>query len=198
MYVDYRIINEKEIEAINDKGEIIKITGLNTGDIKKAILLSNNIEGLEDKITNQSKIMENLNDEIAETKETRNKEIPGTILSTILFTVFITNAFPIGFLIATGLISVVGLTGITLNNKKIKNYSIYAGKIAEDLRIKLEKNGELKKELSELMTEIKIEKLRSEKKEELVKAYNEGLKNEIDFSFDHEDVKTLKLKEKNL
>lgn len=198
MYVDYRIINEKEIEAINDKGEIIKITGLNTGDIKKAILLSNNIEGLEDKITNQSKIMENLNDEIAETKETRNKEIPGTILSIILFAVFITNAVPIGFLIATGLISVVGLTGITLNNKKIKNYSIYAGKIAEDLRIKLEKNRELKKELSELMTEIKIEKLRSEKKEELVKAYNEGLKNEIDFSFDHEDVKTLKLKGKNL
>lgn len=28
MYVDYRIINEKEIEAINDRGEIIKITGL--------------------------------------------------------------------------------------------------------------------------------------------------------------------------
>ncbi len=198
MYVDYRIINEKEIEAINDKGEIIKITGLNTGDIKKAILLSNNIEGLEDKITNQSKIMENLNDEIAETKETRNKEIPGTILSIILFAVFITNAVPIGFIIATGLISVVGLTSITLNIKDIKKYSMSAGKIAEDLRIKLEKNGELKKELSELMTEIKIEKLRSEKKEELVKAYNEGLKNEIDFSFDHEDVKTLKLKVKNL
>lgn len=198
MYVDYRIINEKEIEAINDKGEIIKITGLNTGDIKKAILLSNNIEGLEDKITNQSKIMENLNDEIAETKETRNKEIPGTILSIILFAVFITNAVPMGFIIATGLISVVGLTSITLNIKDIKKYSMSAGKIAEDLRIKLEKNGELKKELSELMTEIKIEKLRSEKKEELVKAYNEGLKNEIDFSFDHEDVKTLKLKGKNL
>ena len=198
MYVDYRIINEKEIEAINDKGEIIKITGLNTGDIKKAILLSNNIEGLEDKITNQSKIMENLNDEIAETKETRNKEIPGTILSIILFAVFITNAVPIGFIIATGLISVVGLTSITLNIKDIKKYSMSAGKIAEDLRIKLEKNGELKKELSELMTEIKIEKLRSEKKEELVKAYNEGLKNEIDFSFEHEDVKTLKLKGKNL
>ena len=48
------------------------------------------------------------------------------------------------------------------------------------------------------MTEIKIEKLRSEKKEELVKAYNEGLKNEVDFSFDYEDVKTLKLKGKNL
>lgn len=63
MYVDYRIINEKEIEVINDRGEIIKITGLNTGDIKKAILLSNKIEGLDDKITNQSKIMENLNDE---------------------------------------------------------------------------------------------------------------------------------------
>ena len=181
MYVDYRIINEKEVVAINEEVESVKITGPNTGDIKKAILLSNNIEGLEDKITNQSKIMENLNDEIAETKETRNKEIPGTILSIILFAVFITNAVPIGFIIATGLISVVGLTSITLNIKDIKKYSMSAGKIAEDLRIKLEKNGELKKELSELMTEIKIEKLRSEKKEELVKAYNEGLNNEIDF-----------------
>lgn len=194
MYVDYRIINEKEVVAINEEVESVKITGPNTGDIKKAMILYNKIDGMKMKIIIQNKAMEDLNDEIAETKETRKKEIPGTILSTILFAVFITNAVPIGFLIATGLISVVGLTGITLNNKKIKNYSIYAGKIAEDLRITLEKNGELKKELSELMTEIKIEKLRSEKKEELVKAYNEGLKNEIDFSLDHEDVKTLKLK----
>lgn len=198
MYVDYRIINEKEVVAINEEVESVKITGPNTGDIKKAMLLYNEIDGMKMNIIIQNKAMEDLNDEIAETKETRNKEIPGTILSIILFAVFITNAVPIGFIIATGLISVVGLTGITLNNKKIKNYSIYAGKIAEDLRIKLEKNGELKKELSELMTEIKIEKLRSEKKEELVKAYNEGLKNKIDFSFEHEDVKTLKLKGKNL
>ncbi len=198
MYVDYRIINEKEVVAINEEVESVKITGPNTGDIKKAMLLYNKIDGMKMKIIIQNKAMEDLNDEIAETKETRKKEIPGTILSTILFAVFITNAVPIGFLIATGLISVVGLTGITLNNKKIKNYSIYAGKIAEDLRIILEKNGELKKELSELMTEIKIEKLRSEKKEELVKAYKEGLKDQVDFSFDYEDVKTLKLKGKNL
>jgi hypothetical protein len=198
MYVDYRIINEKEIEAINDKGEIINITGLNTGDIKKAILLSNKIEGLDDKITNQSKIMENLNYQIAETKETRNKEIPGTILSIILFAVFITNAVPIGFIIATGLISVVGLTSITLNIKDIKKYSMSAGKIEENWSVNLERSAELKRKLSELMTKIKVEEKRNEKKEELVKAYNEGLKNEIDFSFDHEDVKTLKLKGKNL
>lgn len=198
MYVDYRIINEKEIEAINDKGEIIKITGLNTGDIKKAILLYNNIEGLEDKITNQSKIMENLNDEIAETKETRNKEIPGTILSIILFGVFITNAVPIGFIIATGLISVVGLTSITLNIKDIKKYSMSAGKIEENWSVNLERSAELKRKLSELMTEIKVEEKRNELKEELVKAYKEGLKNQVDFSFDYEDVKTLKLKGKNL
>lgn len=198
MYVDYRIINEKEIEAINDKGEIINITGLNTGDIKKAILLSNKIEGLDDKITNQSKIMENLNYQIAETKETRNKEIPGTILSIILFAVFITNAVPIGFIIATGLISVVGLTSITLNIKDIKKYSMSAGKIEENWSVNLERSAELKRKLSELMTKIKVEEKKNEKKEELVKAYNEGLKNEIDFSFDHEDVKTLKLKGKNL
>lgn len=194
MYVDYRIINEKEIEAINDRGEIIKITGLNTGDIKKAILLSNKIEGLDDKITNQSKIMENLNDEISETKETRNKEIPGTILSIILFAVSIIYAVPIGFLIATGLISVVGLTAITLNIKDIKKYSISAGKIEENWSINLERSAELKRKLSELMTKIKVEEKRNEKKEELVKAYKEGLKNETDFLLDYDDVKTLKLR----
>ena len=194
MYVDYRIINEKEVEVINDKGEIIKITGLNTGDIKKAILLSNKIEGLDDKITNQSKIMENLNDEIAETKETRNKEIPGTILSIILFAVSIIYAVPIGFLIATGLISVVGLTAITLNIKDIKKYSISAGKIEENWSINLERSAELKRKLSELMTKIKVEEKRNEKKEELVKAYKEGLNNETDFSLDYDNVKTLKLR----
>lgn len=194
MYVDYRIINEKEIEAINDRGEIIKITGLNTGDIKKAILLSNKIEGLDDKITNQSKIMENLNYQIAETKETRNKEIPGTILSIILFAVSIIYAVPIGFLIATGLISVVGLTSITLNIKDIKKYSISAGKIEENWSINLERSAELKRKLSDLMTKIKVEEKRNEKREELVKAYKEGLKNETDFSLDYDDVKTLKLR----
>ncbi len=194
MYVDYRIINEKEIEVINDRGEIIKITGLNTGDIKKAILLSNKIEGLDDKITNQSKIMDNLNYEIAETKETRNKEILGTILSIILFAVSIIYAVPIGFLIATGLISVVGLTAITLNIKDIKKYSMSAGKIEENWSINLERSAELKRKLSELMTKIKVEEKRNEKKEELVKAYKEGLKNETDFSLDYDDVKTLKLR----
>lgn len=194
MYVDYRIINEKEVEVINDRGEIIKITGLNTGDIKKAILLSNKIEGLDDKITNQSKIMENLNDEIAETKETRNKEISGTILSIILFIVSIIYAVPIGFLIATGLISVVGLTAITLNIKDIKKYSISAGKIEENWSINLERSAELKRKLSDLMTKIKVEEKRNEKKEELVKAYKEGLNNETDFSLDYDNVKTLKLR----
>ena len=194
MYVDYRIINEKEIEVINDRGEIIKITGLNTGDIKKAILLSNKIEGLDDNITNQSKIMENLNYEIAETKETRNKEIPGTILSIILFAVSIIYAVPIGFLIATGLISVVGLTAITLNIKDIKKYSMSAEKIEENWSVNLERSAELKRKLSELMTKIKVEEKRNEKKEELVKAYKEGLKNETDFSLDYDNVKTLKLR----
>lgn len=194
MYVDYRIINEKEIEAINDRGEIIKITGLNTGDIKKAILLSNKIEGLDDKITNQSKIMENLNYEIAETKETRNKEIPGTILSIILFAVSIIYAVPIGFIIATGLISVVGLTSITLNIKDIKKYSMSAGKIEENWSVNLERSAELKRKLRELMIKIKVEEKRNEKKEELVKAYKEGLNNETDFSLDYDNVKTLKLR----
>lgn len=45
MYVDYCIICEKETIVINHKGESIKINGLNQGDIKSLILLSNKIEG---------------------------------------------------------------------------------------------------------------------------------------------------------
>lgn len=198
MYVDYRIINEKEVVAINEEVESVKITGPNTGDIKKAMLLYNEIDGMKMNIIIQNKAMEDLNDEIAETKETRNKEIPGTILSIILFAVFITNAVPIGFIIATGLISVVGLTSITLNIKDIKKYSMSARKIEENWSVNLERSAELKRKLSELMTKIKVEEKRNEKKEELIKAYKEGLKNQVDFSFDYEDVKTLKLKGKNL
>ena len=44
------------------------------------------------------------------------------------------------------------------------------------------------------MTKIKVEEKRNEKKEELVKAYKEGLNNETDFSLDYDDVKTLKLR----
>ena len=40
----------------------------------------------------------------------------------------------------------------------------------------------------------KWKKRRNEKKEEVVKAYKEGLKNETDFSLDYDDVKTLKLR----
>ena len=193
MYVDYRIINEKEIEAINDRGEIIKITGLNTGDIKKAILLSNKDEGLDDKITNQSKIMENLNDEIAETKERRNKTIVLTIIYSACLALFILSG-SIALSIFGGLLVTTGLTLTTLKIKKIKKIASSNLKIAEDWSINLEKSVELKKELRQLMTKIKVEKRRSEKREELVKAYKEGLKNEVEFSFDYDDVKTLKLR----
>lgn len=193
MYVDYRIINEKEIEAINDRGEIIKITGLNTGDIKKAILLSNKIEGLDDKITNQSKIMENLNDEIAETKERRNKTIVLTIIYSACLALFILSG-SIALSIFGGLLVTTGLTLTTLKIKKIKKIASSNLKIAEDWSINLEKSVELKKELRQLMTKIKVEKRRSEKREELVKTYKEGLKNEVEFSFDYDDVKTLKLR----
>ena len=193
MYVDYRIINEKEIEAINDRGEIIKITGLNTGDIKKAILLSNKIEGLDDKITNQSKIMENLNDEIAETKERRNKTIVLTIIYSACLALFILSG-SIALSIFGGLLVTTGLTLTTLKIKKIKKIASSNLKIAENWSINLERSAELKRKLSELMTKIKVEEKRNEKKEELVKAYKEGLKNETDFSLDYDNVKTLKLR----
>lgn len=193
MYVDYRIINEKEIEAINDKGESVKITGLNTGDIKKAILLSNKIEGLDDKIKNESEIMKNANDEIAETKERRNKTIVLTIIYSACLALFILSG-SIALSILCGLLVTTGLTLTTLKIKKIKKIASSNLKIAEDWSINLEKSVELKKELSKLMTKIKVEKRRSDKREELVKAYKEGLKNEVEFSLDYDDVKTLKLR----
>lgn len=73
-----------------------------------------------------------------------------------------------------------------------------AGKQKKTGVLTLERSAELKRKLSELMTKIKVEEKRNELKEELVKAYKEGLKNQVDFSFDYEDVKTLKLKGKNL
>ena len=193
MYVDYRIINEKEIEAINHKVESVKITGLNTGDIKKAILLSNKIEGLDDKIKNESEIMKNANDEIAETKERRNKTIVLTIIYSACLALFILSG-SIALSILGGLLVTTGLTLTTLKIKKIKKIASSNLKIAEDWSINLEKSVELKKELRELMTKIKVEKRRSEKREELVRAYKEGLKNEVEFSFDCDDVKTLKLR----
>jgi len=69
-----------------------------------------------------------------------------------------------------------------------------AGKIEENWSVNLERSAELKRKLSELMTKIKVEEKRNEKKEELVKAYKEGLNNETDFSLDYDNVKTLKLR----
>lgn len=69
-----------------------------------------------------------------------------------------------------------------------------AGKIEENWSVNLERSAELKRKLSELMTEIKVEEKRNEKKEELIKAYKEGLNNENDLSLDYENTKILKLK----
>ena len=44
MYVDYHMLNDKETIVISHKEKSIKITGLNQGNIKSLILLSNKIE----------------------------------------------------------------------------------------------------------------------------------------------------------
>lgn len=198
MYIDYHITNDKEVVVVNDKGENVKISGVNIEDIKKTILLSNKIEGLEDKIKTQDKIIDDLKFRIGDAKETRNIGIVSTILCTLLTICFITNPVPISFLITASFISVIGLSETILKVIDIKKYNTSKLKITELRNSNLEKNKELKNDYNELITEIKIEKLRNEKKEELVKAYKEGLKNEVDFSIDYDDVKTLKLKGENL
>ena len=202
MYVDYRIINEKEVEVINDKGEIIKIAGLNQGDIKSLILLSNKIEGLEDKLNYQTENVREIKDIRRKSKNIIEKNILAGGAFGYATLIGIIAGTPVFAVVFTGIGTAFVLTNALFENIKIQKCNILERKYTWSWSVSFEESKKLKKELSELMTEIKIEKLRSEKKEELVKAYNEGLvkayneglKNEIDFSFDHEDVKTLKLK----
>ena len=194
MYIDYHITNDKEVVAINEEGESVKISGVNIEDIKKTILLSNKIEGLEDKIKTQDKIIDDLKFRIGDAKEIRNIGIVSTILCTLLTICFITNPVPISFLITASIISVIGLSETILKVIDIKKYNTSKLKITELRNTNIEKSEELKGDYDELVTKIKVEEFRNKKKEELVKAYKEGLKNDVEFSLDYDDVKTLTLK----
>lgn len=197
MYVDYRIINEKEIEVINHKGEIIKITGLNTGDIKKAILLSNKIEGLNDKNSLQREELITLPSK----RKYHQVELAVLLIFESIFLLLLISMFQLEFNIPYTLIKLGLAAGVVSGIKPtkslinlIKEYGTLEKEYKMLLNKGIEEQEELKKELRELMTKIKVEKRRSEKREELVKAYKEGLKNEVEFSFDYDDVKTLQLR----
>ena len=197
MYIDYRIINEKEIEAINHKVEIIKITGLNTGDIKKAILLSNKIEGLDDKNSLQREELITLPSK----RKYHQVELAVLLIFESIFLLLLISMFQLEFNIPYTLIKLGLAAGVVSGIKPtkslinlIKEYGTLEKEYKMLLNKGIEEQEELKKEFSDLMTKIKVEKRRSEKREELVKAYKEGLKNEVEFSFDYDDVKTLKLR----
>lgn len=194
MYVDYHMINDKETIVINHKGESIKITGLNQGDIKNLILLSNKIEGLEDKINYQA---ENIR-RIKEIRRNANNIMSKNILAggafgiaTLIGIIISTPVFAVA---ATGIGTAFVLANALVENIKIQKCNILERNYTWSWSTSLEESKKLRKEFSELMTKIKVEEKRNEKKEELVKAYKEGLKNEFDFSLDYEDVKTLTLK----
>ena len=194
MYVDYHMINDKETIVINHKGESIKITGLNQGDIKNLILLSNKIEGLEDKINYQA---ENIR-RIKEIRRNANNIMSKNILAggafgiaTLIGIIISTPVFAVA---ATGIGTAFVLANALVENIKIQKCNILERNYTWSWSTSLEESKKLRKEFSELMTKIKVEEKRNEKKEELVKAYKEGLKNEFDFSLDYDDVKTLTLK----
>ena len=194
MYVDYHMINDKETIVINHKGESIKITGLNQGDIKNLILLSNKREGLEDKINYQA---ENIR-RIKEIRRNANNIMSKNILAggafgiaTLIGIIISTPVFAVA---ATGIGTAFVLANALVENIKIQKCNILERNYTWSWSTSLEESKKLRKEFSELMTKIKVEEKRNEKKEELVKAYKEGLKNEFDFSLDYEDVKTLTLK----
>ena len=194
MYVDYHMINDKETIVINHKGESIKITGLNQGDIKNLILLSNKIEGLEDKINYQA---ENIR-RIKEIRRNANNIMSKNILAggafgiaTLIGIIISTPVFAVA---ATGIGTAFVLANALVENIKIQKCNILERNYTWSWSTSLEESKKLRKEFSELMTKIKVEEKRNEKKEELVKAYKEGLNNETDFSLDYDDVKTLTLK----
>lgn len=201
MYVDYHIIDDKEAIAINYKGESIKITGSNKQDIEKLILLSNKIEGLEDKNSLQKEELITLPSK----RKYRIVELVILLISEIPFSLLLILILQLGFTIPYVILDLIlaavvvsGIIPIKSSINFIKEYRTLEKEYKELLNKGIEEQEELKKEFSDLMTKIKVEEKRNEKKEELVKAYKEGLKNEADFSFDYEDVKTLKLKGENL
>lgn len=201
MYVDYHVINDEEAIVINHKGESIKVTGSNKQDIEKLILLSNKIEGLEDKNSLQREELITLPSK----RKYHQVELAVLLIFESIFLLLLISMFQLEFNIPYTLIKLGLAAGVVSGIKPTKsliNHIKECGTLEKEYKMSLtkgiEEQEELKKEFSDLMTKIKVEEKRNELKKELVKAYKEGLKNEVDFSFDYEDVKILKLKGKNL
>ena len=101
---------------------------------------------------------------------------------------------PVLAIAATSIGAAFVLANALVENIKIQKCNILERNYTWSWSTSLEESKKLRKEFSELMTKIKVEEKRNEKKEELIKVYKESLKNEFDFSLDYEDVKTLTLK----
>lgn len=194
MYVDYHMINDKETIVINHKGESIKIIGLNQKDIKSLILLSNKIEGLEDKINYQAENIRRIKDIRKNSKNIVAKNVLAGGAFGLATLIGIVVSTPVFAVVATSIGTAFVLANALVENIKIQKCNILEKKYNWSWSANLEESKKLRKEFSELMTKIEVEEKRNEKKEELVRAYKEGLKNEFNFSLDYDDVKTLKLK----
>lgn len=142
------MINDKETIAINHKGESIKITGLNQGDIKSLILLSNKIEGLEDKINYQA-------ENIIRIKEIRRKAkniIAKNILAGGAFGIATLVSIIISAPVFAAVASSVGANFVLVNalvkNIKIQRCNILERKYTWYWSTSLEETKKLRKELS--------------------------------------------------
>lgn len=194
MYVDYHMINDKETIVINHKGESIKITGTNKEDMEKLILLSNKIEGLEDKLNYQTENVRKIKDIRRKSKNIIAKNVLAGSAFGLATLIGIIVGTPVFAVVFTGIGTAFVLTNALFENIKIQKCNILERKYTWSWSVSFEESKKLRKEFSELMTKIKVEEKRNEKKEELIRAYKEGLKNEFDFSLDYDDVKTLTLK----
>lgn len=142
------MINDKETIVINHKGESIKITGLNQGNIKSLILLSNKIEGLEDKINYQA-------ENIIRIKEIRRKA-KNIIAKNILAGGAFGIATLISIIISTPCFAVVAssvganfvLVNALVKNIKIQRCNILERKYTWYWSTSLEETKKLRKELS--------------------------------------------------
>ena len=133
------MINDKETIVNNHKGESIKITGLNQGNIKSLILLSNKIEGLEDKINYQA-------ENIIRIKEIRRKAkniIAKNILAGSAFGIATLISIIISTLVFTAVATSVG-ANFVLANALVENIKyrsvIFQKKIYLVLEYKLRRN----------------------------------------------------------
>lgn len=142
------MINDKETIVINHKGESIKITGLNQRNIKSLILLSNKIEGLEDKINYQAENIIRIKVIRRKAKNIIAKNILAGGAFGIATLISIIISAPVFTAVATSVGANFVLVNALVKNTKIQRCNILERKYTWYWSTSLEETKKLRKELS--------------------------------------------------